>query len=104
MVPESAMPQKAAVTTPSACSISAVARPRSIFQSKPAASHSAGSPQERQKMPAAGGELRRDGGRQSCRRGFDHLGVVLAQALDHQFDAGLSAQFAVADIVARQAA
>jgi hypothetical protein len=49
-------------------------------------------------MFAAGSKLGGDGVGKFLRRAFDHLGVVLAQAFDHQRDAGCGAELAVADI------
>ena len=51
---------------------------------------------------AAGGELGGDGGGKSSGRGFNNFGVVFAQALDHELDAGFGGKSAPAEIGAGQ--
>jgi hypothetical protein len=96
------MPQEAAVTTPSACSISAVER-RSIFQSKPRpATRRAALPARQSSAVCRWRQAGRRWWTAVPRRGLNHLGVVLAQALDHQLEPGFGAELAAADVGAGQ--
>ena len=102
-VPESAIPQKDAVTTPSTFSISSVDIPRSVFHSYPETHQAAGSPggttKLRRPLSASCAAI-------ACgtvlRRGLNNLGVVLAQPVDHQCDFFLGVQPSRPDICARQ--